>query len=135
MNLLIYISEEFWHKFIVFLQTYICQNRQCQFLYINKMKFKPQATLQKSETNIFNWVTLSTIPLVSNIWTSSNLRHAVQLLYAKMCSFAHILNESNLTVPWHVKNLLVSTGKNKRKKENNKIEDAKFYQIKTNISE
>ena len=32
--------EEFTHKFIVFLQTYICyaKNKQCQFLYINKTK-------------------------------------------------------------------------------------------------
>ena len=34
-----------------------------------------------------------------------------------------------------VKNLLVSTDKNKRNKERNKIEDVKFYQIKTNLSE
>ena len=29
--------------------------------YVNKTKFKPQATVQKSEIKIFNWVTLSTI--------------------------------------------------------------------------
>ena len=40
------------------------QNRQCQFLYINKAKLKPQATMQKSEIRIFNWVTLSIIPWV-----------------------------------------------------------------------
>ena len=34
-----------------------------------------------------------------------------------------------------VKNLLVSTDKSKRNKERNKIEDTKFYQIKTNLSE
>ena len=39
-----------------------------------------------------------------------------------------------LTFPWHVKNLAY-TGKNKSSKERNKIEDAKFYQIKTNLSE
>ena len=30
--------------------------------YINKTTFKPQATGQKNERKIFNWVTLSTIP-------------------------------------------------------------------------
>ena len=83
---------------------------------------------------IFNWVTLSTIPWASNIWPSFNLHHVVHLLYAKMCSFAHIRNESNLKFPWHVKNLAY-TGKNKSNKEKNKTEDAKFYQIKTNLSE
>ena len=78
-------------------------NRQCQFCYINKTKLKPQSTVQKSEIKIFNWVTLSTIPWVSNILTSSNLHHVVPLSYAKMCSFAHIQNESNLTFHWHVK--------------------------------
>ena len=29
--------------------------------YVNKTKFKPQATVQKSEIKILNWVTLSTI--------------------------------------------------------------------------
>ena len=29
--------------------------------YVNKMKFKPQASIQKSGINIFNTVTLSTI--------------------------------------------------------------------------
>ena len=74
-------------------------NTSLLFLYINKTKLKPQATVQKSEIKIFNWVTLSTIPLVSNIWTSSNLLHVVHLLHAKMRSFSHIRNESNLTFP------------------------------------
>ena len=52
-----------------------------------------------------------------------------------MCSFAHILNECNLTFPWHIKNLLVFTGKNNINKLRKKTEDAKFYQIKTNFSE
>ena len=30
--------------------------------YVNKTKFKPQATVQKSETKFFNWVTLFSIP-------------------------------------------------------------------------
>ena len=34
-----------------FLQTYVHQNRQCQFIYINKTKFKVQATAQKSENH------------------------------------------------------------------------------------
>ena len=29
--------------------------------YVNKTKFKPQVTVQKSDEKIFNWVTLSTI--------------------------------------------------------------------------
>ena len=29
--------------------------------YVNKTKFKPQATVQKSEAKIFNWVTPSTM--------------------------------------------------------------------------
>ena len=29
--------------------------------YVNKTKFKPQATVVKIEIKIFNWVTLSTI--------------------------------------------------------------------------
>ena len=29
--------------------------------YFNKMKFKPQATVQKSEIKIFKWVTLTKI--------------------------------------------------------------------------
>ena len=45
-----------------------------------------------------------------------------------------LLNEWNLTFPWRIKNVLVSTGKNKRNKERNKREDAKFYQIKINLS-
>ena len=81
------------------------------------MKLKPQATVQKSEIKIFNWVTLSTIPWISNIWTSSNLHYVVHLSYAKMCSFAHIQNESNLTFPRHVKNLLVYTVKNKNERK------------------
>ena len=112
---------------------YICQNTQCQFLYINNTKFNPQATVQKREIKVFNWVTLSTIPWVSNIWTSSNLHYVVHLLYAKMCSFAHIRNESNI-FPWHAKNLLVYTVKSKRNKETNTIEDATFYQIKRYLS-
>ena len=74
-------------------------NTSLLFLYINKTKLKPQARLQKSDIKIFNWVTLSAIPLVSKIWTSSNLLHVVHLLYVKMCSFAHMRNESNLTFP------------------------------------
>ena len=46
------------------------------FLY-QQDEIKPQATMQKSELKIFNWVTLSTIHLVSNIWTSSNLHHVL----------------------------------------------------------
>ena len=53
--------------FIVLLQTYICCARidYASFfisLYINKMTLKPEATVQKSEIKIFNWVTLSTKP-------------------------------------------------------------------------
>ena len=29
--------------------------------YVNKTKFKPQTTVQKSEIKIFNWVAVSTI--------------------------------------------------------------------------
>ena len=47
-----YIFEEFQHKLTVFLQTYICQNRQCQFLCTNKTKFKSQAKVEKSEIEI-----------------------------------------------------------------------------------
>ena len=43
--------------------------------YDNETKFKPKATVKKSEIKIFNWVTLSTILYVSNVWTSSNLLH------------------------------------------------------------
>ena len=109
------------------------QKRQCQFLFINKTKSNRQAAVQKSEIKIFSLVTLSAIPWVSNIWTSSN--HVVHLLYGKMCGFAHIRNESNLTFSWHVKILLVNTVENKRSKERNNIEDANFYEIKTNLSE
>ena len=42
------------------------------------------------------------------------------LLNAKICSFAHTRNESNLTFLWHIKNLFVYTIKNKRNKETNK---------------
>ena len=35
--------------------------------YVNKTKFKSQATVQKSEIKIFNWVTRSKILQVSNI--------------------------------------------------------------------
>ena len=97
-----------------FLQTYKSQNKQSQFFYINKTKVKSQVTVQESEIKIFNWVTLSAIPWVSNMWTSSNLHRVVHSLYEKMCNFAHILNECKLIFPWHLKNLLVSTGKNKR---------------------
>ena len=61
--------------------------------YVDKTKFKPQVTVQKSEKKIFRWVTLSTILQVSNIWTSSNLLHLVDLAYTKRCNFPHILNE------------------------------------------
>ena len=40
--------------------------------YVNKTKFKSQATVQKSEKKIFNWVTRPTTLQVSNIWPSSN---------------------------------------------------------------
>ena len=56
--------------------------------------------------------------------------YVVHLLYRKMGSFAHILNECNLTFLWHIKHLLVSTGKNKRNKEINKVEDVKFIKLK-----
>ena len=106
---------------LFFLQAYICQNRQCQFLYINKTKFKSQATVQKSDLKIFYLVTLSAIPWVSNTWTSSSIHYVVHLLYVRTCSFAQILNECNVTFPCHIKNV----------KEIRtiiwKIEDAKFY--------
>ena len=84
------------------------------------------------DRSIFNWVTLTSIPWFLNIWTSSNLHHAVHLLYGKMWSFAHIPNESNLAFPWHVRNLLLTPLKTRNKKRNS-IEDATFYQIKTNL--
>ena len=58
--------------------------KQTLLVYYFKMKFKPQATGQKREINNFNWMTLNTIPLVSNIWATSNLLHLVNLLYAKI---------------------------------------------------
>ena len=57
--------------------------KQTLLVYYVKTKFKPQATGQKREIKIFNWVTLNTIPLVSNIWVTSNLLHLVNLLYKK----------------------------------------------------
>ena len=47
--------------------------KQTLLVYYFKMKFKPQATGQKREINNFNWMTLNTIPQVSNIWATSNL--------------------------------------------------------------
>ena len=35
--------------------------------YVKKTKLKPQATVLKSEIKFFNWVTLFTIPYVSDI--------------------------------------------------------------------
>ena len=64
-----------------------------------KMKLKLQATGQKREINVFNWMTLNTISKDSNIWATSNLLHLVYLLYTKMRSFAHIINEGDLTFP------------------------------------
>ena len=43
-----------------------------------------------------------------------------------MCSFAHVINK------W---NLIFLFGKNKRNDKRNKTEDAKFYQIKSNLFE
>ena len=60
---------------------------------VNKTKFKPQTTVQKSEKIIFNWVTLPTLLYVSNMWKSSNLLDLINLVYTKKCSFAHIINE------------------------------------------
>ena len=51
--------------------------------YVNKTKFKSQATVQKSEKKIFNWVTRPTTLQVSNIWPSSNLLHLVHLVHSK----------------------------------------------------
>ena len=48
---------------------------------VNEMKFKPQATVQKSEVKFFNWVAQFTILSVSNIWTLLNLPHLVHLLF------------------------------------------------------
>ena len=36
--------------------------KQALLVYYAKMKFKPQATGQKREIKIFDWVTLNTIP-------------------------------------------------------------------------
>ena len=36
--------------------------KQALLVYYVKMKFKPQATGQKREIKIFNWVTLNTLP-------------------------------------------------------------------------
>ena len=104
---------------IYFLQTYICHNRQCKFIYINKTKYKPQATVQKSESGFQIYERQPTYTI-----------YVVHLLYRKMDSFVHILNECNLTFLWHIKHLLVSTGKNKRNKEINKVEDVKFIKLK-----
>ena len=63
-------------------------NTSLLLLYINKTKLKPQARLQKIDIKIFNWVTLSTIPLVSNIWTSSNLHHSFIICkYVQLCAY------------------------------------------------
>ena len=70
--------------------------KQTMPVFYVKTKFKPQATGQKLETKIFNWVTLNSIPLVPNIWATSNLLHLVHLLYTKMCSFVHIIDKLNL---------------------------------------
>ena len=53
--------------------------------YVNKTKFEPQATGQKSEIKIFNWVTLSTI-----FWFQI---YGHFLLSTKMCSFVNVINE------------------------------------------
>ena len=67
--------------------------RAMPVFYDNETKFKPKATVKKIEIKIFNWVTLSTILYVSNVWTSSNLLHLVHLAYKKWCSFANVINE------------------------------------------
>ena len=69
MKSLIYVFEEFSYKFIVFFltKTHVAKQTMPVF-YVNKTKFKPQATVQKSEIKVFHWVTLFTIPKFSNIW-------------------------------------------------------------------
>ena len=101
MKSLIYIFQEFNSIYSFFYKhTYAKTDN------VNKTKFKPQTTVQKSEKNIFNWVTLPTLLYVSNMWKSSNLLDLINLVYTKKCSFAHIINEGNLTFRWDVKNLI-----------------------------
>ena len=99
----------------VFLQTYRKQTMPVSLYQLNQIKTSTNSA--KKWNKDFNWVTLSTIPWVSNIWTSSNLHHIVHLFYAKMWSFAHMQNKSNPTFPWHVKNPLAYTVKNNKQRK------------------
>ena len=103
------------------------QNRQCLLDINNKAKLKPRATAHKSEIKTFNWVTLSITTWVLNIGTSFIICKDVQF-----CAFT---KSKQLRISLTYKNLLVHTVKNKRNKEINNIDDAKFYQIKTSLSE
>ena len=58
MKSLIYISEQFQRKFIVFFFFLTNTNMAKQTMpvfCVNETKFKPQATAQKSEVKVFNW--------------------------------------------------------------------------------
>ena len=47
--------------FIAFLTNTHMPKQTMSVFYVNKTKFKPQATVQKSEIKLFNWVTLFTM--------------------------------------------------------------------------
>ena len=71
--------------------------------YVNKTNFKPQATVQKSEIKILNWVTLSTI-----LYTAKNTVISPNFMVWKFCgkaqfphSFGRIARNYAETVLFH----------------------------------
>ena len=56
-----YICRDFITSSYFFYKHTYAKTGNASF-YINKTKFKPQATGQKSEIEVFNWVSLSTMP-------------------------------------------------------------------------
>ena len=79
--------------------------------YVNKIKFKPQVTVEKSEKRfLVGWPYLQYFRFqIHRRWY---VLHLVHLVCTRRCRFAHIINEWNLTFCWHVKNSLFSNGKN-----------------------
>ena len=95
------INTSFW----LFLQTYICQNRQYQFFMSIRRNWNLKQQCNKVKKNywlgdpMYNTLGFKYMDIIQLTPFSSFS------IYKKV-SFAHIIDEWNLTFRWHAKNLL-----------------------------
>ena len=106
--------------------------KQAMSIFHVKTKLKPQATGQKREIKIFNWVTLNAIPFMrfkymGDIWLTP---FSSFIIYRNGQLWAY-----NKLVKSNIYGCFPSVKTKETKKKLNKIEVANFYQIKSNLSE